>query len=58
MEEKKKRVRPTVAMMSEMEGVIHSQREELCAWCEKYEELFKENKRLRSRGLLASIFNR
>lgn len=58
MGEKKKSVRPTVAMMCEMEETVHSQCVELRAWREKYDRLFNENKRLMSRGLLARIFNR
>jgi hypothetical protein len=58
MEEKKKRVRPTVAMMCEMEDTVHSQCVELRAWREKYDRLFEENRRLRKRGLLARILDR
>lgn len=56
--EEKKRVRPTVAMMCEMEETVHSQCVELRAWREKYDRLFEENCRLRKRGLWARILNR
>lgn len=39
MEEKKKRMRPTKAQMSEMEDVIHRQCVELDAWRDKYRKL-------------------
>lgn len=58
MEEKKKKVRPTLAMMSELEDTVHSQCVELRAWREKYDRLFEENRRIMSRGLWARIFNR
>ena len=58
MEESKKRVRPTVALLGEMEETVHSQCVELRAWREKYVRLFRENERLRSRGLWARILNR
>lgn len=58
MGERKKSVRPTVAMVSEMEDTVHNQCVELRAWREKYDALFKENKRLMSRGLWDRIFNR
>lgn len=56
--EEKKRVRPTVAMMCELEETVHSQCVELRAWREKYDRLFEENRRLRKRGLWAGILNR
>ena len=58
MEEKRKRVRPTVAMMCEMEDTVHSQCVELRAWREKYNKLFKEHKELKNRGFWARILNR
>jgi len=51
-------VRPTVAMMCEMEDTVHSQCVELRAWREKYNKLFKEHKELKNRGFWARILNR
>lgn len=72
MEEEKKRRRPTMAEVREMEDVIHRQCQELDAWRDRYreldarhEELYglymsekKENECLRSRGLMARLLNR
>jgi len=42
--EEKKRVRPTVAQVREMEEVIHQQCVDLNGWREKYRELVDSNK--------------
>lgn len=72
MEEEKKRKRPTVAEMREMEEVIHRQCQELDAWREKYRELDakndelydmylaekKENEYLQNRSFIGRLLNR
>ena len=44
MEEKKKRVRPTIAQVSEMEETISNQLKELKGWKEEYHALLKSIK--------------
>lgn len=72
MEEEKKRRRPTVADVREMEEVIHRQCQELDAWREKCRELDsrndelydmyvsekKENEYLQNRSFLGRLLNR